>query len=132
MNQMGLPLQHLLWYAYKEEDMLKRIVNGDKSWMHHYQPQSKCASMEWKQYSSHSRSTKKLTVTPSAGKVMLTMLWDSQGVLLAHFQKWGENMNSASYCEVPLKLRDAIRKKHPGQLARGVLIHHDNARPHTT
>jgi histone-lysine N-methyltransferase SETMAR len=28
-------------------------------------------------------------------------------------------------------LRDAIRRKHPGQLARWVLLHHDNARPHT-
>jgi hypothetical protein len=70
-------------------------------------------------------------VTPSAGKVMLTVFWDSQEVLLAHFQKHGENMNSAWYCEVPLKLRDAIHRKHPGQLAREVLLHHDNARPHT-
>jgi histone-lysine N-methyltransferase SETMAR len=31
-----------------------------------------------------------------------------------------------------LKLRDAIHRKRPGQLARGVLLHHDNARPHTT
>jgi histone-lysine N-methyltransferase SETMAR len=40
-------------------------------------------------------------------------------------------VNSASYCEVLLKLRDAVRGKHPDQLARGVLLHHDNARPHT-
>jgi hypothetical protein len=62
---------------------------------------------------------------------MLTVLWDSQGVLLVHLQKRGGNVNSASYCEVLLKLRDAIRRKRPGQLARGVLLHHDNARPHT-
>jgi histone-lysine N-methyltransferase SETMAR len=41
-------------------------------------------------------------------------------------------MNSASYCEVLLKLWDAIRIKRPSQLAVGVLLHHDNARPHTT
>jgi hypothetical protein len=64
---------------------------------------------------------------PSAGKVMLTVFWDSQGVLLAHFQKCGENMNSASYCEVLLKLWDTIGKKCLSQLARGVLLHHDNA-----
>jgi histone-lysine N-methyltransferase SETMAR len=73
----------------------------------------------------------KFMVTPSAGKVMLTVFWDSQGVLLAHFQDRGENMNSASHCEVLLKLRDTIRRKRPGQLARGLLFHHDNARPHT-
>jgi histone-lysine N-methyltransferase SETMAR len=62
---------------------------------------------------------------------MPTVFWDSQGVLLAHFQTRDENMNSASYYEVLLQLRDAVRRKHPGQMARGVLIHHDSARPHT-
>jgi hypothetical protein len=52
-------------------------------------------------------------------------------VLLAQFQKRGENMNTASYCEVLLKLRDANRRKRPSQLVRGVLLHHDSARPHT-
>jgi histone-lysine N-methyltransferase SETMAR len=43
----------------------------------------------------------------------------------------GENVNSALYYEVLLKLQDAIHRKRPSQLARGVLSHHDNARPHT-
>jgi histone-lysine N-methyltransferase SETMAR len=73
----------------------------------------------------------KVTSMPTAGKVMLIVFWNFQGVLLAHFQKHGENVNSASYCEVLLKLHDAIRRKCPGQLARGVLLHHDNARSHT-
>jgi histone-lysine N-methyltransferase SETMAR len=128
INRMGLSLQYLLWYA-DGENMLSRIVTGDKSWVHHYQPKSKSASMQWKLPSSP--STKKFNVMPSAGKVMVIVFWDSQGVLLAHFQKHGENVNSATYCEVLLELRNAIRRKHPGQLARGVLLHHDNARPHT-
>jgi hypothetical protein len=62
---------------------------------------------------------------------MLTVFWDSQEVLLAHFQKYDENVNSSSYCKVLLKLENAIHRKRPGQLARGVLLHHDNARPNT-
>jgi histone-lysine N-methyltransferase SETMAR len=73
----------------------------------------------------------KFKVTPSAGKAMLAVFCYSQGVLLTNFQKRGENVNSASYCEVLLKFRDAISRKGPGQLARGVLLHHDNAGPHT-
>jgi hypothetical protein len=57
--------------------------------------------------------------TPSAEKVMLTVFWDSRGVLLADIQKRGENVNSASYCEVLLKLRDTIRRKHPVNCKRG-------------
>jgi hypothetical protein len=114
---MGLSLQHLLQYA-DEEYMLNRIVAVDESWVHHYQHESKCDSMQWKQPSSP--STKKYKVMSSAGKVMLTMFWDSQGVLLVHFQKCDENVISASYHEVLLKLRDAIRRKCPGQLTTGV------------
>jgi histone-lysine N-methyltransferase SETMAR len=79
---------------------------------------------------SQFNSTKKFKVTPSAGKVMLTVFWDSHGVLLARFPKCGDNVNSAVYCEILLKLQDAIHRKRPGQLVRGVLLHHDNARPH--
>jgi hypothetical protein len=60
---------------------------------------------------------------PSAGKVMLTVFRNSQGVLLPRFQKRGGNVNSASYCEVLLKLQDTIRRKPADQL-----LHHDNAR----
>jgi hypothetical protein len=82
------------------------------------------------QFTSSSPSAKKYKVsrTPSVGKLMLTVFGDSQGVVLARFQKRGKNVNSASYWEVLLKLRDAIRRKRPGQLARGKLLHHDNAR----
>jgi histone-lysine N-methyltransferase SETMAR len=68
---------------------------------------------------------------PLAGKVILTVFWDFQGVLLANFQKRGKNVNSASYCVVLLKLQDAIHRKLIGQLVRRVLLHHDNSRPHT-
>jgi hypothetical protein len=71
--------------------------------------------MQWKNPSSP-HSTEKFKVTSSAGKVLLSMFWDSRGVPLAHFQKRDENVNSASYCEVLLKLQDAIRRKCIGQL----------------
>jgi hypothetical protein len=105
--------------------MLMNIYLTGLLLVHHYQPKSKHASVQWKHPSS--LSAKKFKVTPSAGKVVLTLFWDSQGVLWAHFEKCGENLNSVSYCKVLLKLH----RKCPGQLVRGVLLHHDNARPHT-
>jgi hypothetical protein len=93
--------------------MLNRIVNEDESWVHHYecQPESKRTSMQWKHPSSP--STKKFQIAPSVGKVKLTMFWDSQGVLLVHFQQHGENVNSTACCKVMLKLRDAICRNRP-------------------
>jgi hypothetical protein len=118
-NGSVLYLQYLLQYADEGEDtsMLNRTVTGDESWVHHYQPESKRALMQWKHPSSP--STKKLKVMSPAGKAMLTVFWYSQGVLLAYFQKSGENVNSASYCEVWLKLQDVIRRKRPDQQTKG-------------
>jgi hypothetical protein len=60
MKRKGLSLQHLLRYADEGEDMFNRIVTGDESWVHHYQPESKRASVQWKHPSSP--STKKIEV----------------------------------------------------------------------
>jgi hypothetical protein len=76
MNLIGLSLQHLLWYADEGEDMLNRIITGNESWVHHYQPKSKHSLLQWKHPSSP--STKKFKVIPSTGKVMLTVFWYSQ------------------------------------------------------
>jgi hypothetical protein len=83
INRMGLSLQYLLWYADEEDThMLNMILTGYESWVHHYQPES----MHCKHPSSPC-SKKLFKVTPSAGKVLLTVFWDSQRVLLAHFEK---------------------------------------------
>jgi hypothetical protein len=71
----------------------KIYLTGDiegESWAHNYQTESKRISMQWKH--SSSPSTKKFQLMLSTGKVMLTVFWDSQGVLLAHFQKYGKNV----------------------------------------
>jgi hypothetical protein len=73
--------------------------------------------------------TKKFKVT--LGRLCLPYFGIHREVLLAYFQKRGENVNSASYCEVLLKLRDAIRRKQPGQLAGSVLLRHDSGLSYT-
>jgi hypothetical protein len=81
--------------------------------MHHYQPESNRASMQWKHPSSS--STQQYNAMLSPGKFMLTMFWDSQGVLLAHFQKRGKTVNSELYCEVLLKLQDEKTTRPTGK-----------------
>jgi hypothetical protein len=60
--------------------------------------------------------SQKFKVTPLAGNINLTVFCDSQKVLLAHFQKCGENVNSASYFEVLLKFRDANSRKQSSKM----------------
>ena len=107
--------------------MLSWIVTGDESWVHHYKPETKRASMQWKHPTSPAH--KKFKVTPSAGKVMLTVFWVCRGVLLTEFQQRDHTVTSASYCTILTKLRAAIRRKRPGVLTKGMLLLHENARP---
>jgi len=76
--------------------------------------------------------TKKFRTQPSAGKVMLTVFWDEQAVILEHYMPKGNTVTNATYADL-LKnhLRPAIKPKRHGPLNTGVLLQHDNARPHT-
>ena len=37
----------LLKYCHSDKTFLQRIVTGDQTWVHHFKPESKRASMEW-------------------------------------------------------------------------------------
>jgi len=117
-------------YANEGEAFLTRIVTGDETWVHHFAPESKRQSMEWKHPGSPVK--KKFKSQPSAGKVLLTIFWDSQGVILEHYLERGATVNSVRYSEMlSTELKPAIRTKRRGLLSSGVLLLHDNARPHT-
>lgn len=111
------------------DDFLEGFVTGDETWAHHYTPETKESSKQWRH--SDSPKPKKFKATLSAGKVMATVFWDRHGVLLVDFMPRGTTINAARYCETLEKLRRAIKNKRPGLLSKGVKFHHDNARPHT-
>ena len=63
---------------------------------------------------------------------MLTVFWDSRGPILEHYLETGSTVNSERYSDMLInKLKPAIRNKRRGLLSEGVLLLHDNARPHT-
>jgi hypothetical protein len=62
---------------------------------------------------------------------MCSVFWDRQGVLLVEFLPKSTTINAACYCETLTKQRRAIQNKRRGMLTRGVVLLHDNARPHT-
>jgi len=43
---------------------------------------------------------KKFKSQPTAGKVMLTLFWDSQRPVLGHYHEWTMMINSAHYSEM--------------------------------
>ena len=85
---MMTSLDNLQRYKTKGEAMLETIVTGDEIRVHHYQPETKQASRQWRH--KESPTPTKFKVVPSASKVMATVFWDMRGVLLVEFQEHGK------------------------------------------
>ncbi|GFS06944.1 histone-lysine N-methyltransferase SETMAR [Elysia marginata] len=78
---------------------------------------------------SHKSSpySREFKVVASARKVMLTVFWDSGGIVHKEFLKQGNTVNSEQYIFTLRKL--SVRRVRPTKQA---ILHHDNARPHTS
>jgi hypothetical protein len=57
------------------DQFLFNIITGDELWIHHFDPEEKRLSMQYRHTSSP--RPKKIKKIPSAGKILLTGFWDS-------------------------------------------------------
>ena len=71
------------------DDFLSRLVTMDEAWLYHYDPETKQRSMEWQH--SGSPRPKKFQVQKSAGKVLASIFWDQDGILLIDKPSKGPN-----------------------------------------
>jgi len=128
-QHVACALTFLIHYHKERDSMLSHIVTGDETWVSHITPESKQQSLHWKH--TGSPKWKKFKQTFSTRKIMCTLFWDRQGVLLVEFLPQGTTVNSAAYCESLKKLRHAVQNKRRGMLSATILLLHDNARPHS-
>jgi hypothetical protein len=61
------------------------------SWLYHYDPEKKQQSMDWRP------RPKKSQVQKSAGKVLASIFWDQDCILLIDYLPKGQNIN-LEYC----------------------------------
>lgn len=113
-----------------EDDFFSRLVTTDESWIHYYDPETKEASKQWKHVESP--PPKKAKTQPSAGKVMLTVFWDQDGVLLTDYLAKGHTITGQYYSQLLIRLREEIKGKRRGLLSKGVFLLHDNAPAHSS
>lgn len=112
------------------EKFWQRLITTDESWLPYYNPETKAQSREWRR-KGEGPPLKPKTV-PSVGKVMITVFWDSRGIIMIDYLPKGETINAQYYSRLLQgPLRDALKEKRPGKLHSRPLLQHDNARPHT-
>lgn len=110
------------------DKFFSQLVTMDECWVYCYDPESKEASKQWKHPGSP--PPRKFKVAHSAGKVMLSLFWDSKGVLLADFLEHGKTITGQYYADLLTRLKDEIKKKRRGMITNGILLLHDNAPAH--
>jgi CDP-diacylglycerol pyrophosphatase len=66
-----------------------------------------------------------------ARKLTVTVFWDRKEVTMVEFKQQETTITSEMHCETLRKLRTAIQIKRRGMLTYGVVLLHDNVRPHT-
>jgi transposase len=110
----------------EDENFWSRLVISDETWIYTYDPDSK--HREWR----HGKSPPTKVVKPckSSLKVMLTIFWDSMGLLMVDFLPPQTTMDGTHYASLIRKLKEEITKKRRGKLRLGILLLDDNARPH--
>ncbi|GFT40343.1 mariner Mos1 transposase [Trichonephila clavipes] len=129
-KRFAFSLDFLIHYEEDGDDMLSRIVDGNETWVSHITPESKQQSM--KRRLALSPVIVKAKQTLSKCKIMVTVFWDRRGVLLVDFMPSGTTINPGAYCITLRKLRRALQNNRHDMLSKGVLLLHDNARPHTS
>jgi len=99
----------------------------DEIWLHHY-------DLETKQQSSGGiaghPAPKKFRVQKSNGKVLASIFWDQDGILLIDYLPKGQTINAAYYSSLLVQLKDILKEKCHRKVTKGVLFLHNNAPTH--
>ena len=119
-------ISETLLARYEEEGdtFIHCIVTCDETWVHHYTPEMKRASKEWR--GKGEKCPVKAKMRLSAGKVMATVFLDFKWVLLVDSLHARKTVNAAYFCDLLEEVQAAHRSKR-----RDVLLLHDNVRPHS-
>ena len=85
-------------FRSKEDDFLSSLVTVDWTWVHYYEPENKAQSRQ--SVGPGSPRPKKFKTQPSAGKVMATVFWNAQGVIMLDFLAKKSTITGAYYANL--------------------------------
>lgn len=128
-NRVTISKDCLDMFKRNPKEFLRRFVTVDKTWIHHYTPETKEQSKQW--ISTGERAPKKAKTTISAGKVMATVIWDADGIILIDYLEKGRTITGQYYCALLDKFDAAWKKKRTHPYRNKLLFHHDNAPAHS-
>lgn len=112
----------------QSDPFLKRLITGDEKWIVYNNVKRR---RSWTKRGEPAKTIPKAEIHQK--KVMLSVWWDFKGIVFFELLPMNKTINSDRYCGQLEKLAHSIQQERP-ELAnqKGVVIQHDNARPHTS
>nr|AAP51092.1 transposase [Forficula auricularia] len=118
----------LLKKRNENDPFLKRLITGDEKWVVYNNIKRK---RSWSRPGEPAQTTSKAGIHQK--KVLLSVWWDYKGIVYFELLPPNRTINSVVYIEQLTKLNNAVEEKRAELTNRkGVVFHHDNARPHTS
>jgi histone-lysine N-methyltransferase SETMAR len=110
------------------DPFLTRIVTCDEKWLLYDNSQR---SGQWLDREEKAKKFPKQDLHPA--KVQLTVWWLHGGIIHYSISEQGEMINSTRYCNNLRAMNTKLLEKMPSLVNRnGVILLHDNARPHVS
>ncbi|XP_014486228.1 PREDICTED: uncharacterized protein LOC106750413 [Dinoponera quadriceps] len=104
--RLSVAKQCLELFKRNPQEFLRQVVTVHETWIHHYTPETK---EQWT--SPGKRALKKTKTVPSAGKVMATVFWDTQGVTFIDYLEKGKTMTGQYYADLLERFDVELKKK---------------------
>lgn len=127
-NRIEISEQCLALFRANPNEFLRRFITTDETWIHHYTPETKEQSKQWREKGES--APKKAKTVLSAGKVMATVFWDARGIIFIDYLEHGKTITGAYYVTLLDRLNNELKTKRPHLQRKKILFHRDNAPAH--
>lgn len=129
-NRVVLSEQNLAYFKKDPKEFMRRFITMDETWIHHYTPESREGPKQWCE--KEKGAPKRPKTQQSAGKVMASVFWDSQGIIMIDYLEKGRTITGAYYASLLDRLNKEIKTKRKHLVKKKILYHHDNAPAHSS
>lgn len=127
MTRVEASRKNISLFSTNPEDIHARLVTSVETWNPSFDPETQLDSKLWKHQGSP--SLRKSKATRLGEKLVVTVFWDTEGILLMAFLLRGCMINGDYYARLLRQLRVTIMKKCRDKITQVVFLH-DNAPPH--